>query len=56
MAKFIDARLKAGNKGASEEEVEAQLDRALLLFRYISVRGRRLPLACLCVLRAMVHA
>eukprot|EP00197_Chlamydomonas_leiostraca_P016154 CAMPEP_0202861492 /NCGR_PEP_ID=MMETSP1391-20130828/2868_1 /ASSEMBLY_ACC=CAM_ASM_000867 /TAXON_ID=1034604 /ORGANISM="Chlamydomonas leiostraca, Strain SAG 11-49" /LENGTH=749 /DNA_ID=CAMNT_0049540895 /DNA_START=162 /DNA_END=2411 /DNA_ORIENTATION=- len=36
IAQFVDARLRAGNKGCSDEEVESQLDRALLLFRYIS--------------------
>ncbi|PNW75189.1 hypothetical protein CHLRE_12g516500v5 [Chlamydomonas reinhardtii] len=51
IAKFIDARLRAGGRGAaagaagaggsgagtggSEEELEAALDRALILFRYI---------------------
>eukprot|EP00983_Pelagomonas_calceolata_P026160 822184-Pelagomonas_calceolata.AAC.7 len=36
IAKFIDAKLRAGNKGQTEEELDAQLDKALLLFRYIS--------------------
>ena len=38
MAKFIDAELKAGNKGQSDEELEATLDKALMLFRYIQAR------------------
>ena len=38
IAKYIDAKLRAGNKGQSEEELDAELDKALLLFRYISVR------------------
>ena len=37
IAKYIDSKLRAGNRGASEEELDAQLDKALLLFRYISV-------------------
>eukprot|EP00899_Mesostigma_viride_P022837 jgi/Mesvir1/3738/Mv15014-RA.1 len=35
IAKFIDALLKAGNKGGSEEELEATLDAVLVLFRFI---------------------
>jgi Cullin family len=38
LAKFFDAELRASNKGQSEERLEATLDRALILFRYISVR------------------
>jgi len=35
IAKYIDSKLKSGNKGASEEELETTLDKALTLFRYI---------------------
>eukprot|EP00271_Cylindrocystis_brebissonii_P008559 TRINITY_DN22947_c0_g1_i1.p1 TRINITY_DN22947_c0_g1~~TRINITY_DN22947_c0_g1_i1.p1 ORF type:complete len:827 (-),score=185.08 TRINITY_DN22947_c0_g1_i1:668-3148(-) len=35
IAKFIDARLRAGNKGTSDEELEGVLDRVLVLFRFI---------------------
>ena len=38
IAKFIDAKLRAGNKGTSEEELESTLDRVLILFRFIQVR------------------
>ena len=38
MAKFMDAELRAGAKGQSEEQLEATLDKALMLFRYIQVR------------------
>lgn len=38
IAKFLDHELRAGSKGQSEEELDANLDKALLLFRYISVR------------------
>lgn len=38
IAKFIDGELRMGNKGQTEEELEATLDRALILFRYIQVR------------------
>ena len=37
VAKFVDAELKAGSKKKSEEELEATLEKALMLFRYISV-------------------
>jgi hypothetical protein len=40
IAKFLDVELRAGNKGQTEEELELLLDRALILFRYISVRRR----------------
>ncbi|KJE89856.1 Cullin 4 [Capsaspora owczarzaki ATCC 30864] len=35
IAKFIDAKLRAGNKEATEEELETVLDRLMILFRYI---------------------
>ena len=35
VAKAVDARLRAGNKEASEEELEKILDRLLILFRFI---------------------
>eukprot|EP00250_Pteridium_aquilinum_P020559 c24859_g8_i3 orf=217-2634(-) len=35
IAKFIDSKLRAGNKGTSEEELESTLDRVLILFRFI---------------------
>lgn len=35
IAKFIDGKLRAGNKGQTEEELERMLDKALMLFRYI---------------------
>lgn len=34
-AKFIDSKLKAGNKGQTEEELEMTLDRVLTIFRFI---------------------
>lgn len=36
MAKWIDAKLR-GSKGLSETDLEADLDRALVLFGYIQV-------------------
>ncbi|KAI3510599.1 hypothetical protein L1887_17719 [Cichorium endivia] len=35
IAKFVDEKLCAGNKGTSEEELEGTLDRVLVLFRFI---------------------
>lgn len=35
IAKFVDAILRTGNKGFSEEELETTLDKALTLFRFI---------------------
>ncbi|KAL0352848.1 UNVERIFIED_CONTAM: Cullin-4 [Sesamum angustifolium] len=35
IAKFVDEKLRSGNKGASEEELEGTLDRVLVLFRFI---------------------
>ncbi|CAK9237113.1 unnamed protein product [Sphagnum troendelagicum] len=35
IAKFIDSKLRAGNKGTSEEELEGTLDKVLVLFRFI---------------------
>lgn len=33
----MDEKLKAGQKGQSDEELDATLDKALMLFRYIQV-------------------
>ncbi|GLE07208.1 hypothetical protein PINS_up017205 [Pythium insidiosum] len=35
VAKFVDAKLRTGNKGGSEAEVESLLDRVMVIFRYI---------------------
>ncbi|XXG66039.1 hypothetical protein AAC387_Pa05g3594 [Persea americana] len=35
IAKFLDEKLRAGNKGTSEEELEGILDKILVLFRFI---------------------
>ena len=35
IAKYLDMRLKAGNKEATEEELDKLMDRLLILFRYI---------------------
>ncbi|KAK4775432.1 hypothetical protein SAY87_023393 [Trapa incisa] len=35
IAKFLDEKLRAGNKGTSEEELENTLDKVLVLFRFI---------------------
>ncbi|KAL0321370.1 UNVERIFIED_CONTAM: Cullin-4 [Sesamum radiatum] len=35
IAKFVDEKLRAGNKGTSEEELEGTLDKVLVLFRFI---------------------
>jgi len=35
VARFIDAKLRSGNKGTSEEELEEVLDKTMTLFRYI---------------------
>ena len=39
IAKYVDVELRAGNKGQTDEELETTLDKALMLFRYISVSG-----------------
>uniref|UniRef100_H3G975 Cullin family profile domain-containing protein n=1 Tax=Phytophthora ramorum TaxID=164328 RepID=H3G975_PHYRM len=35
VAKFVDSKLRTGNKGGSEAEVESILDRVMVIFRYI---------------------
>lgn len=35
IAKFVDSKLKAGNKEASEEELERLLDKIMVIFRFI---------------------
>ncbi|AQK62504.1 Cullin-4 [Zea mays] len=39
IAKFLDEKLRAGNKGTSEEELEGILDKVLVLFRFIQIWG-----------------
>ena len=40
VAKFIDAELRSGGKGGkSDDELEATLEKALMLFRYIQARA-----------------
>lgn len=36
-AKFIDAKLRSGGKGQSEEDLELILDQVLTIFRFIQV-------------------
>lgn len=40
IAKFLDEKLRAGNKGTSEEELEGTLDKVLVLFRFIQVNKK----------------
>lgn len=35
IAKFVDSKLRAGNKEATEEELERLLDKIMVLFRFI---------------------
>ena len=35
IAKFVDSKLRAGNKEASEEELEKLLDKIMVIFRYV---------------------
>jgi cullin-4 len=34
-AKFVDSKLRAGNKESTEEELERLLDKIMVLFRFI---------------------
>jgi len=53
VAKFIDAELRSGGKGGkSDDELEATLDKALMLFRYIQARAPPPPVSCRCLRRA----
>ena len=36
IAKFVDSKLRAGNKEASEEELEKLLDKIMVIFRYVT--------------------
>ena len=35
IAKFVDSKLRAGNKEASEEELEKLLDKIMVIFRFV---------------------
>ena len=37
IAKFVDTKLRAGNKVASEEELEKLLDKIMVIFRYKNI-------------------
>ena len=51
IAKFLDEKLRAGNKGTSEEELESTLEKVLVLFRFIQVTSDSLHLVlCLSTL------
>ena len=45
VARYIDGKLRAGNKGTSDEELEDELDRAMTLFRYSAAPPHRRPAA-----------
>ena len=36
IAKFIDSKLRSGNKEQTEEELEELLDKVMVLFRYVT--------------------
>ena len=40
IAKFVDSKLKTGNKEMTEEQLDALMDRLLILFRYIHGKNR----------------
>jgi len=50
IAKFLDEKLRAGNKGTSEEELEGTLDKVLVLFRFIQVYTGMFRRICVCYL------
>lgn len=35
LAKYVDSKLRAGNKEATEEELERILDKIMIIFRFI---------------------
>ena len=39
IAKFVDTKLRAGNKVASEEELEKLLDKIMVIFRYKNIHN-----------------
>lgn len=45
-AKYVDSKLRAGNKEATEEELERILDKIMIIFRFIHGQSH----FCLCVL------
>lgn len=47
IAKYVDAKLRTGNKGGSETQIEALLDEVIVLFRYIQVCEYTFPVICL---------
>jgi len=35
VAKYVDSKLRAGNKEATDEELEKMLDKIMIIFRFI---------------------
>lgn len=35
LAKYVDSKLRAGNKEATDEELEKMLDKIMIIFRFI---------------------
>jgi hypothetical protein len=57
VARFIDSKLRSGNKGTSEEELEEVLDRTMTLFRYIDGKVQlHACFACFVVCTALLTA
>ncbi|KAK2183228.1 hypothetical protein NP493_319g02007 [Ridgeia piscesae] len=48
IAKYVDSKLRAGNKEATEEELERLLDKIMVLFRFIHV-SKRLDATLMCI-------
>jgi cullin-4 len=44
IAKFVDSKLRTGNKAGSDAEIELLLDRVMRLFRHSAVRCQTRPI------------
>ena len=46
LAKYVDSKLRAGNKEATDEELEKMLDKIMIIFRFIYGKCWLLLLSC----------
>lgn len=48
LAKYVDSKLRAGNKEATEEELERILDKIMIIFRFIHGKLSLTSVVCQC--------
>lgn len=55
LAKYVDSKLRAGNKEATEEELERILDKIMIIFRFIHGKLSLTSVVCQCFFFYFLH-